>query len=85
MRLFGRRHHRLSEIWSCDNGNFASYGASLTEPLRVSIGPSHKAFCTPARGFYRRLDIEYLGDWLRYGGDAAALRRLAAEDLPDRG
>ena len=36
----------------------------------------------PARGFYR---IEYLGDWLRYGGDAAALRRLAAEDLPDRG
>ena len=39
----------------------------------------------PARGFYRRLGIEYLGDWLRYGGDAAALRRLAAEDLPDRG
>jgi hypothetical protein len=30
----------------------------------------------------RRLGIEHLGDWLRYGGDAAALRRLAAEDLP---
>ncbi len=39
----------------------------------------------PARGFYRRLGIEHLGDWLRYGGDAAALRRLAGEDLPDRG
>jgi hypothetical protein len=46
MRLFGRRHHRLSEIWSRDNGNFARYGASLTELLRVSIGPSHKAFGT---------------------------------------
>ena len=37
-----------------------------------------------ARDFYRRLGIEHLGEWLRYGGDAAALRRLAAEDLPDR-
>ena len=39
----------------------------------------------PARDFYRRLGIEHLGEWLRYGGDAAALCRLAAEDLPDRG
>jgi GNAT superfamily N-acetyltransferase len=39
----------------------------------------------PARGFYRRLGLEHLGDWLRYGGDAAALRHLAGEDLPDRG
>jgi GNAT superfamily N-acetyltransferase len=38
----------------------------------------------PARGFYRRLGMEHLGDWLRYRGDVAALRRLAAEDLPDR-
>jgi GNAT superfamily N-acetyltransferase len=38
----------------------------------------------PARDFYRRLGIEHLGEWLRYGGDAAALRRIAAEDLPDR-
>jgi GNAT superfamily N-acetyltransferase len=38
----------------------------------------------PARGFYRRIGIEHLGDWLRYGGDAGALRRLAAENLPDR-
>jgi hypothetical protein len=28
--------------------------------------------------------MKHLGDWLRYGGDAAALRRLAGEDLPDR-
>ena len=27
----------------------------------------------PARDFYRRLGIEHLGAWLRYGGDAAAL------------
>jgi len=38
----------------------------------------------PARGFYRQLGFEHLGEWLRYGGDATALRRLAAEDLPDR-
>ena len=37
----------------------------------------------PARGFYRRLGLEHLGEWLRYGGDAAALRRLAVDDLPD--
>ena len=38
----------------------------------------------PARDFYHRLGIEHFGAWLRYGGDAAALNRLAAEDLPDR-
>jgi GNAT superfamily N-acetyltransferase len=35
----------------------------------------------PARGFYRRLGMQHLGDWLRYGADAEALRRLAAEDI----
>ncbi len=34
----------------------------------------------PARGFYRRLGFGQLDEWLRYGGDAAVLRRLAAED-----
>jgi GNAT superfamily N-acetyltransferase len=34
----------------------------------------------PARGFYDRLGLKHVGDWLRYGGDEAALRRLAAED-----
>jgi GNAT superfamily N-acetyltransferase len=37
----------------------------------------------PARDFYRRLGIEHLGDWLRYGADAEALSRLAAEDVDD--
>ena len=47
MRLFGRRgRHRSSELWTRDNGNFARYSASLTEPFRVSIVPSHKAFGT---------------------------------------
>ena len=34
----------------------------------------------PARRFYHWLGMEHLGEWLRYGGDEAALRRLAAED-----
>src|SRR5580693_966560 len=46
IRLFGRRHYRLSDIWSRHYGTFARYGASLTGPLRVSIGPFHKAFGT---------------------------------------
>ncbi len=44
MRLFGRRHHRLSKIWRRDNATLAGYGTSLTAPLRVSIKPFHKAF-----------------------------------------
>jgi GNAT superfamily N-acetyltransferase len=38
----------------------------------------------PTRNFYHRLGMEHLGEWLRYGADEAALRRLAAEDLPER-
>ena len=34
----------------------------------------------PARGFYHRLGMEHLGEWLRYGADASVLHRLAAED-----
>ena len=34
----------------------------------------------PARGFYRRLGMSHLGEWLRYGADETALRRLAADD-----
>jgi GNAT superfamily N-acetyltransferase len=33
-----------------------------------------------ARGFYHRLGMAHLGEWLRYGADSEALRRLAAED-----
>ena len=36
----------------------------------------------PARRFYERLGLGHVGDWLRYGGDEAALRRLAADDDP---
>lgn len=35
----------------------------------------------PARQFYHRLGMNQVGEWLRYGADEAALRRLAAEDL----
>jgi GNAT superfamily N-acetyltransferase len=35
----------------------------------------------PARDFYRRVGMEHLGDWLRYGGDANVLRRLSAKDI----
>jgi GNAT superfamily N-acetyltransferase len=38
----------------------------------------------PAREFYHRLGMHHHGEWLRYGGDETALRRLAQEDPPDR-
>jgi GNAT superfamily N-acetyltransferase len=38
----------------------------------------------PARNFYRRLGMDHLGEWLRYGADEEALRRLAAEDRNSR-
>ena len=34
----------------------------------------------PARLFYERLGLGHVGDWLRYGGDEAALRKLAEGD-----
>jgi hypothetical protein len=34
----------------------------------------------PARRFYERLGFAHVGGWLRYGGDEAALHRLAAQD-----
>jgi GNAT superfamily N-acetyltransferase len=34
----------------------------------------------PARGFYERLGFEHGREWLRYGTDAAGLRRLADRD-----
>jgi len=34
----------------------------------------------PARRFYERLGMSQVGDWLRYGGDEAALRKLAQEN-----
>ncbi len=34
----------------------------------------------PAREFYHRLGMAEVGDWLRYGADEAALKRLAQED-----
>ena len=37
----------------------------------------------PARNFYHRLGMEHLGEWLRYGADGEALRRLATEDVRD--
>ena len=37
----------------------------------------------PARNFYRRLGLEHVGEWLRYGGNADALRRLAAQDIAE--
>jgi GNAT superfamily N-acetyltransferase len=37
----------------------------------------------PAREFYHRLGLSHHREWLRYGGDEAALRRLAAFDAPE--
>jgi len=35
----------------------------------------------PARRFYERLGVQDLSEWLRYGADEAALRKLATEDV----
>jgi len=35
----------------------------------------------PAREFYHRLGMGHIGEWLRYGADENALRRLAAENV----
>jgi GNAT superfamily N-acetyltransferase len=37
----------------------------------------------PAREFYQRLGMHHHGEWLRYGGDEAALQRLAQDDVAD--
>jgi GNAT superfamily N-acetyltransferase len=37
----------------------------------------------PAREFYHRLGMGLVGEWLRYGSDEAALRRLAEQDRRD--
>ncbi|MGH7114305.1 MAG: GNAT family N-acetyltransferase [Stellaceae bacterium] len=37
----------------------------------------------PARGFYARLGMTHLGEWLRYGADGEGLRRLAAQDADE--
>ena len=37
----------------------------------------------PAREFYHRLGMGHLGEWLRYGTDEAALKRLAEHDATE--
>jgi GNAT superfamily N-acetyltransferase len=37
----------------------------------------------PAREFYHRLGMHHHAEWLRYGGDETALKRLAEEDVTD--
>jgi GNAT superfamily N-acetyltransferase len=37
----------------------------------------------PARQFYERLGLRPHAEWLRYGADEAALKRLAEEDVAD--
>jgi GNAT superfamily N-acetyltransferase len=37
----------------------------------------------PARAFYQRLGLSHHREWLRYGGDEAALKHLAALDTPE--
>jgi GNAT superfamily N-acetyltransferase len=39
----------------------------------------------PARRFYRGLGMQHIRQWLRYGADDEALRRLAAEDFTEPG
>jgi GNAT superfamily N-acetyltransferase len=83
----GRPCLYLEDLYVCDNARGRGVGRRLIARLaRVAIdrGWGRIDFqvldWNPARRFYERLGLGQVGDWLRYGGDEAALRKLAAED-----
>jgi GNAT superfamily N-acetyltransferase len=83
----GRPCVYLEDLYVCENARGRGVGRRLLARLaRVAIdrGWGRIDFqvldWNPARRFYERLGLGQVGDWLRYGGDEAALRKLAAED-----
>jgi GNAT superfamily N-acetyltransferase len=83
----GRPCMYLEDLYVCENARGRGVGRRLLARLaRVAIDRSWGRIdfqvldWNPARRFYERLGLGQVGDWLRYGGDEAALRKLAAED-----
>ena len=83
----GRPCMYLEDLYVCESARGRGVGRRLMARLAavaVERGWGRIDFqvldWNPARRFYERLGLGHVGDWLRYGGDEAALRRLAAED-----
>ena len=85
----GRPCMYLEDLYVCEHARGRGVGRRLMARLAaiaVERGWGRIDFqvldWNPARRFYERLGLGHVGDWLRYGGDEAALRRLAAADEP---
>jgi GNAT superfamily N-acetyltransferase len=83
----GRPCMYLEDLYVCENARGKGVGRRLMARLAaiaVERGWGRIDFqvldWNPARRFYERLGLNHVDDWLRYGGDEAALHRLAAED-----
>jgi GNAT superfamily N-acetyltransferase len=83
----GRQGMYLEDLYVSENARGQGVGRRLMARLAtiaVERGWGRIDFqvldWNPARGFYRRLGMQHLGEWLRYGADSEALHRLAAED-----
>ena len=83
----GRPCMYLEDLYVCEHARGRGIGRRLMARLAsvaVERGWGRIDFqvldWNPARRFYERLGLGHVGDWLRYGGDEAALRRLAADD-----
>jgi GNAT superfamily N-acetyltransferase len=83
----GRPCMYLEDLYVCEHARGRGVGRRLMARLAavaVERGWGRIDFqvldWNPARRFYEHLGLGHVGDWLRYGGDEAALRRLAAED-----
>ncbi len=83
----GRQGMYLEDLYVSENARGRGVGRRLMARLAtiaVERGWGRIDFqvldWNPARGFYRRLGMQHLGEWLRYGADREALHRLAAED-----
>jgi GNAT superfamily N-acetyltransferase len=83
----GRPCMYLEDLYVCEHARGRGVGRRLMARLAavaVERGWGRIDFqvldWNPARRFYERLGLGHVGAWLRYGGDEAALRRLAAED-----
>jgi GNAT superfamily N-acetyltransferase len=86
----GRPGLYLEDLYVAENARGKGVGKRLMARLAaiaVERGwgriDFHVLDWNPARQFYERLGMYHHGEWLRYGADAAALERLAAEDRKD--
>ena len=83
----GRPCMYLEDLYVCETARGRGVGRRLMARLAaiaVERGWGRIDFqvldWNPARCFYEKLGLAHIGDWLRYGGDEASLRRLAEQD-----